>query len=105
MYEKMKVHLDKKLLEDLLKYEPDAFNRFSKTPPCTTYWKLREKISEVLNDYELFLYENLVLLDFLAKKITGGDNDVMFSYVAIWDGTKMLAKELLEMVEDDEDGD
>lgn len=109
-YEKMEVHLDKDLLKKFVEYEPNPHNRNLKTPVCSVYLALTRRVREVLNDYECFMYENLIVLDFLARKLVSEENqdsELAFLYVSIWDTTKLLARKLLEMVEkeDDKNGD
>lgn len=88
--------IDREMLEDLLKYEPDPYRCTELSPtPCQIYWELRERVLRELEDYEISIYEHLIEVHILALAVSSNIT-AKEAYEDVWDRLKRKAKLILE---------
>lgn len=93
--------IERKLLKDLLEYNPKPHNvAEDNTPVCQVYKRLKEKIRQVLEPEEIGIFVNLAKLECLAWMMVRG-NDVETRYVDLWLVTKGIASDMIKRLESD----
>lgn len=87
--------ISREMVRQLYEYEPDPHScTKSSTVPCNIYWSVREKLYQILEPYEISLYELMIEAHILALAVSANitAEDV---YEDVWNRIKRKAKLLL----------
>jgi len=88
--------IDKKLLKELLEYEPDPDRCTQLSPvPCQIYWAIRNKVDGLLKNYEVCLYELMIEAHILALVVSSGMTAEEM-YEEVWAKIKRKVRVVLE---------
>jgi len=96
---KKKKVIDRKVLEELLKYKSNPMNVVSfSTPPCVIYKQLKCRVQQVLDYNELDLFMYLLKIRLLAWMMIGGYG-LEHSYNHLWKRVKETVSDMLREIE------